>query len=460
MIVYEFIKTIGDCLWGGAGLFLILLVGLYFTVRFRFFQFFRLPFVLRHTICAHFSPLNKKSDGVSPFAALCTSLAASVGVGNIAGVSTALVMGGPGAVFWMLVASLFGMMTAYAENYLGVLYRVKDGNGYKGGAMYYLRDGVGGRVGDALGKVFAFFCVMSSFSMGNMSQVNALTVNFTSAVKISALSEKSFFGIDMYSALCGAVVALFAGVAIFAGITGVMKITERVVPFMVVMYTVGCFAVILIYRENVFNAVEAILRQAFSLKCAGAGVGGYCLREAVICGVKRGVFSNEAGLGTTVSVGASADVGSPLEQGMWGMVNVFIDTVVMCTLTALTVLCSGIIDLRSGRTLDYCDPASLVSKVFGGVFGEFGSLFIALSIVLFAFSTVLGWSVYGVNCFSYLFGEKRANIYRVVYVLFVFFGAVIPVSAVWDISDFFNALMMIPNLMGLIILRKKVNSLK
>ncbi len=460
MIVYEFVKSIGEFLWGGAGLLIILSVGLYFTVRFRFVQFFGLPYVLGKTLGAHFSSTRKRKGGVSPFATLCTALAASVGVGNIAGVSAALVMGGPGAVFWMVVTSFFGMMTAYAENYLGVLYRVKDGEGYRGGAMYYLRDGVGGRAGDILGRMFAFFCVMASFGMGNMSQVNALTVNFTSAFKISALAGREILGLDLYSVLCGSVVALLAGTAIFAGTSGVMRMTEKVVPFMVAMYTVGCLAVLCIYRANLLDAVIAIFKHAFSFKCVGAGIGGYCIREALACGVKRGVFSNEAGLGSTVCVGASADVGSPAEQGMWGMVNVFIDTVLMCTLTALTVLSSGIVDAQSGRLSAGSDPSALVGEAFSAAFGRFGGTFVALSVVLFAFSTVLGWSVYGLNSFEYLSGGKGGGLYRCIYIIFVFLGAVLSIECVFVLSDTFNALMMVPNLIGLIVLRKKVHSFK
>jgi len=203
-------------------------------------------------------------------------------------------------------------------------------------------------------------------------------------------------------------------------------------------------------------AIGSVFKHAFSFDCVGAGVGGYCIREAVVCGVKRGVFSNEAGLGSTVCVGASADVDSPSEQGMWGMVNVFIDTVVMCTLTALTVLASGIIDTESGSVLTDSDSSSLVGEVFGSVFGRFGGIFVAVSVVLFAFSTVLGWSVYGLNCFEYLFGKAKGNIYRCIYVIFIFFGAVLSLQTVWELSDAFNALMMVPNLIGIVILRKKI----
>ncbi|MBQ8696728.1 MAG: sodium:alanine symporter family protein [Clostridia bacterium] len=461
MIIYELIRQIGEVLWGGVGLAFMLGVGVYFTLRLRFAQVRALPLIIKRTLGSLFVKDNGKGRRVSPFSALCTALAASVGVGNIAGVATALTLGGPGAVFWMLVASVLGMATAYAENYLGILYRVPlRGGGYTGGAMYCLRDGVGGRAGKCLGALFAFFCVMASLGMGNMSQVNTLTVNFTSAFGIRALAGREIAGVDLYSVICGAGVCLAAGIAIFAGMGRILRITERVVPFIVILYTLGCIAVLFAYRENLVSAIGSVFKHAFSLEGVYGGVGGYSIREVVVCGVKRGVFSNEAGLGSTVCIGASAEVDSAEEQGMWGMLNVFIDTVVMCTLTALTVLCSGLIDLQSGRMLTDSDSAALVSEVFGSIFGRWGSGFIAVCIVLFAFSTVLGWSVYGVNCFVYLFGERRANIYRAVYVAFIFIGAVAPLTAVWEMSDSFNALMMVPNLMGLIFLRKKVTSLK
>ncbi len=432
-------------------------VGVYFTFRFRFLQMRSLSYIIRKTLGTIFTKKEKKRGRISPFAALCTALGASVGVGNIAGVAAAVTVGGPGAVFWMVAVSFFGMMTAYAENYLGVLYRVRNGvGGYNGGAMYYLRDGVGGKIGKVLGCLFAFFCVMASFGMGNMSQVNALTVNFTSAFNVSALAGRTIFGLDLYSVICGLVVSVVAGSAIFAGIDRVSRVTERVVPFMVILYTVGCLIVLFIFRANVLSALSSVFRHAFSLAGVCGGVSGYCVKNAIICGAKRGVFSNEAGLGSTVCVGASADVDSPEEQGMWGMLNVFIDTVVMCTLTALTILSSGIVDLSTGKMLTDSDSSAIVSEVFGTVFGRMGSVFVALCIVLFAFSTVLGWSVYGLKCFEYLFGRNKCYVYRCIYVVFIFLGAVVSLEAVWEMSDAFNALMMVPNLIGIVVLRKRI----
>ena len=461
MFIYDLIKAVGEFLWGGAGLALILSVGVYFTLRFRFLQFRALPYVFKRTFGSLFSRKERKEGSISPFAALCTALGASVGVGNIAGVAAAVTVGGPGAVFWMVAASFFGMMTAYAENYLGVLYRVRDkGGGYSGGAMYYLRDGLGGRAGKSLGWLFALFCVLASFGMGNMSQVNTLTDNFTSAFGIVALEGKTIFGVELYSVILGVAVAALAGFAIFAGMGRIIRITERIVPFMVIFYIAGCITVLFCFRGNIIPVLSSVMRHAFSFEGVCGGVGGYCIKDVVTCGVKRGVFSNEAGLGSTVCVGASADVAHPSEQGMWGMLNVFIDTTVMCTLTALTLLCTGIVDLDSGRVLSSSRATTLMSEVFGRVFGSFGGVFISLSVVLFAFATVLGWSVYGMKAFEYLFGKERVYIYKCLYVLAAFFGAVVSAEAVWEISDIFNALMMIPNVVGLLYLRKDIEKIR
>lgn len=387
---------------------------------------------------------------ISQFQSLCTALAATVGTGNIVGVAGAIMVGGPGAVFWMWLIAFFGMMTNYSENVLGIYYRRKNQSGeWSGGAMYYLRDGLGAKkgckgIGAVLAVLFSVFCFLASFGIGNMTQVNSISGNMNSV-----------FGVPTW--ITGIVVLVLGGLVIVGGLKRIASVTEKIVPFMVVLYIVGS---VVIFFTNIsqFGAVfHAIFAGAFALKAAGGGVVGYGVKLAIEQGMKRGVFSNEAGLGSSVMVHSNSNVSEPVRQGMWGIFEVFADTIIVCTLTAFSVLSSGLIDLETGVAMaEYggveLTKANIVSTVFSIHFGKVGAAFVAIAVMLFAFSTVLGWSHYGSKACEFLFGEKFTIVYRVIFVAAIFGGAVMGDNLAWDLADTFNGMMMIPNLIGVLVL--------
>ena len=342
-------------------------------------------------------------------------LAATVGTGNIVGVAGAIAVGGPGAVFWMWLIAFFGMMTNFSENVLGILYRRKNSEGeWCGGAMYYLRDGLGGKknckqLGAVLAVLFSAFCVLASFGIGNMSQVNSMTKNINHAFHIPNLA-------------IGIFIFLAVALVIVGGLKRVAAFTEKLVPFMVVLYLVGTLVIIMMHATQIPAVLVSIFKGAFAMKSAAGGIVGAGIAKAMQMGMKRGVFSNEAGLGSSVMVHSSSNVIEPVKQGMWGIFEVFADTIVVCTLTALTILTSGCVDLSTGQLTAVAEEigsSSLVSYAFEQSFGKGGSMFIAIAIFLFAYSTVLGWSHYGSKAFEYLFGTKAIMGYRVIFSIVV-----------------------------------------
>ncbi len=387
---------------------------------------------------------------ISQFQSLCTALAATVGTGNIVGVAGAIMVGGPGAVFWMWLIAFFGMMTNYSENVLGIYYRRKNSAGeWSGGAMYYLRDGLGAKpgckaIGSVLAVLFSIFCFLASFGIGNMTQVNSISGNM-----------KSVFGVPTW--VTGIAVLALGGLVIVGGIKRIASVTEKIVPFMVVIYIVGSIVIFFTNISHVGAVFSAIFHGAFAIEAAGGGVVGYGIKLAIEQGMKRGVFSNEAGLGSSVMVHSNSNVREPVRQGMWGIFEVFADTLVVCTLTAFSILSSGLIDLETGVTATTYNgieltKANIVSTVFSIHFGKAGAAFIAIAIMLFAFSTVLGWSHYGSKACEFLFGEKSTMVYRVIFVAAIFGGAVMGDNLAWDLADTFNGMMMIPNLIGVLAL--------
>ncbi len=458
------VKTANDAVngvvWGVPALALLAFVGILMTVLTKVFQVSHFGHWMKKTIGAVFHDKrvtsHTRDKSISQFQSLCTALAATVGTGNIVGVAGAILVGGPGAVFWMWVMAFLGMMTNYSENVLGIYYRRKNSNGeWSGGAMYYLRDGLGSKkgckgIGKVLAILFSVFCFIASFGIGNMTQVNSISGNM-----------EAVFGVPTW--VTGLVVMIFVGLVVVGGLKRIAAVTEKIVPFMVILYMIGTVAIFFINISHVGSVFTAIFRGAFAAEAAAGGIVGYGIRLAIEQGMKRGVFSNEAGLGSSVMVHSNSNVKEPVKQGMWGIFEVFADTIVVCTLTAFSVLSSGLINLetgalaadtyvtKAGATLALT-KANLVSSVFDQQFGFIGSAFIAISIMLFAFSTVLGWSHYGSKACEYLFGEKRTIPYRVLFVLFVFGGAVMGDNLAWDLADTFNGLMMIPNLIGVIVL--------
>lgn len=462
-------NAVNTFVWVTIGLVLLLGTGILMTVLTRFFQVTHFRHWMKHTIGSIFRKRVMGHTGekgsISQFQALCTALAATVGVGNIAGTATAIVAGGPGAIFWMWVAAFFGMMTNYSENVLGIFYRRRDARGeWAGGAMYYLRDGLGAKkgckgIGRFLGALFSVFCVLASFGIGNLSQVNTIVTNVTSVFRIRALEEIVLYtdsgtgvSVTLYMLIVGLLVMTVAALVIIGGIKRIASVTEKIVPFMVVLYILGAVAIVCAHYSSILPAFGAVFKYAFGIKAVAGGAAGIAMKEVVTWGFKRGVFSNEAGLGSSVMVHSASNVKEPVRQGMWGIFEVFADTMIICTLTALVVLTSGLVDLDTGAMLGTSDKVVLVSEAFSGVFGFAGAAFVAVAVFLFAFSTVLGWSYYGSRAWQYLFGEKSAMVYRVVFVGVIVLGSLLTSSLAWDISDTFNGLMMVPNLIGVVAL--------
>ena len=373
----------------------------------------------------------------------------------------------------MWVAAFFGMMTNYAENVLGIYFRRKNANGeWSGGAMYYLSDGLGEYtyqdknckvsfkpLGKVLAVLFCIFTMLASFGIGSMGQVNKIVTNVSHAFDVSALSSVEVFsGVSLYNIILGAIIMALTALITLGGLKRIANVAEKVVPFMVVCFVAGSIVIIGINYASIIPAFKAIFINAFKPEAfVGGGIGGIIV--AMTNGFKRGVFSNEAGLGSSVMVHANSNIKEPVKQGMWGIFEVFADTMVVCTMTALVILTAGglnggVFNAATGAVAEGYSDATLVGGAFNSVFswGNIGEKFIAIAMFLFAFTTVLGWSHYGSKAWEYLFGAKTTFVFRIIHVCTVIFGAVLTSSLAWDISDTFNGLMMIPNLIGVLVL--------
>ena len=431
------LHTFNDLLWGPGTLGLLLGTGLFLTIRMRFLPWRRLGYALRSALGR--DARAAKSNGISPFSALMTTLAATMGTGNIVGVATALVAGGPGALIWMEVSALVGMATIFSESFLSVKYRRKGPAGeWIGGPMYVMESAFGKQFGPILGSLFALFAAGASFGIGGMTQSNAI------ADALAASFDLSF-------RLVGLVVASLALLGIMGGIRGISRITSILVPLMSLFYMAAGISVILGNPEHLIPGIRAIFDCAFSQEAMAGGMAGSALRW----GIARGVFSNEAGLGSSGIAAAAADTASPVQQGYISMTGPFFDTVVVCTVTGLAICCSGVLGTvdSSGNLIN---GAALTILAFETVLGQFGSRFIAVSIVLFAFSTILGWEYQGEQAFSYLTKGHCRLLYRLLYVLAVFWGTGQQLDSVYLFSDFCNALMCMPNLVCLLVMQKEV----
>lgn len=464
--VLDVIKQVNDAIngfvWVKIGLIILIGTGILMTFVTGFFQITHLGHWWKKTMGGMFAKdsHDKKDQGaVSQFQALCTALAATIGTGNIAGVSAAICVGGPGAVFWMWLAAFFGMMTNFSENTLGIYFRRKNKeNEWSGGAMYYLQDGLGSYkgckyLGRGLAILFSVFAILASFGIGNMGQVNKITLNIESAFFGKVSDNLYLFGnVKLIPVIIGAILMFLTALIIFGGLKRIAAVAEKIVPFMAVAYIVGALILCCVNITSIPVAFVAIFKFAFGVKAVAGGALGIAIKTVVTQGFKRGVFSNEAGLGSSVMVHSNSNVKEPVKQGIWGIFEVFADTFVVCTMTAMVVLTSGAIDLTTGLTAEGTDDATLVAKAFSNVFGPFGEWFIAIAILLFAFTTVLGWSHYGSKAVEYLFGTKATKVYKVIFTIVIMAGAVMESSLAWDISDTFNGLMMIPNLIGVVTL--------
>ncbi|MBR5135013.1 MAG: sodium:alanine symporter family protein, partial [Clostridia bacterium] len=450
--ITEINNSINGVVWGIFGLALLIGTGIIVTVCTKFFQVTHVVTWWKNTIGSMFSKevlKHRKEKGtISPFQALCTALAATVGTGNIAGVAAAICIGGAGAVFWMWVAAFFGMMTNFAENALGIYFRRKNEQGeWSGGAMYYLQDGLGAKkgckwIGRILAVLFCIFAMLASFGIGSMGQVNKIVANVAAAFDVQALSSiEVMSGVSLYNIILGALIMVLTAVITLGGVKRIANVAEKIVPFMVVAFVIGSLVIIGINYNAIIPAFKAIFVNAFQPESfVGGGIGGVII--AMTNGFKRGVFSNEAGLGSSVMVHSNSSIKEPVKQGMWGIFEVFADTMVVCTMTALVVLTSGgleggVFNVVTGEIKEGLSDATLVGGAFNEVFGwgNIGQRFVAIAMFLFAFTTVLGWSHYGSKAWEYLFGAKTTFIFRIIHVCTIIFGAVLTSSLAWDISD-------------------------
>lgn len=430
--INEFINGI---VWGPVMLALLIGTGIFLSVRVGFIQFTKFGTIMKNTLGSLAGPEAHKKDeaGVTPFQAVATALASTVGTGNITGVATAITIGGPGAVFWMWLSALFGMVTKYSEVVLAVHFREKNERGeWAGGPMYYIEKGLRMKW---LAVIFAIFATFASFGIGNMTQANSISTALQSTV-----------GLD--PRISGILIVVIAGAVILGGIKRIAQVTGTLVPFMGAFYVVIGVIALIINAAELPRALSLIFTCAFNTESIGGGVAGYTVALAIRYGFARGVFSNEAGLGSAPIAHAASSATNPVKQAFWGAFEVFFDTIVICSFTALVILSSGLWD--SGL-----EGAQLTIAAFGQSLGNLGVLGVTLGTVLFALSTILGWSYYGEKAIEYLFKKYDfVNMvtfgYRVVFVLVTFLGAVGSLKLVWDIADTLNGLMAIPNLIGLL----------
>lgn len=426
----ELFKAINNLVWGPPLLLLLVGTGVYLTLRLGVFQIGKLPTAFRLI----FSSDQSGQGDVSSFAALCTALAATVGTGNIVGVATAITTGGPGALFWMWVAAFFGMATKYAEGFLAIKYRTKDANGQAaGGPMHYITLGMGQKW-----KPLAIFFAISGvlvalLGIGTFSQVNSITASL----------EMSFgLAPQLISILTAILIAFF----IFGGIEKISDVSTKIVPFMAILYILASVIVLAMHFDQILPTLALVLKSAFSPAAAAGGFAGATVQQAIQRGIARGVFSNESGLGSAPIAAAAAKSDNPVEQGLISMTGTFIDTLIICTLTGLTILVTG------QWTVEGLEGAPLTQAAFATVFGNTGSIALTISLVLFAFTTILGWSYYGERCIEFLFGTKSILPYRLLFVAMVALGGFLKLDLIWTIADIVNGLMALPNLIALLAL--------
>ncbi|MFS0781828.1 alanine/glycine:cation symporter family protein [Bacillus sp. 1P06AnD] len=421
----KILGQISDFIWGPPLLILIVGTGLYLTLRIAFLQFRRLPYALK---LAFSKNQDQSSEGdISHFQSLMTALAATIGTGNIAGVATAVVIGGPGAIFWMWASALVGMGTKYSEALLAVKYRTVGKRGeMAGGPMYYIERGLGWKW---LAVLFALFGAIAAFGIGSTVQSNSV-----------AQAVKTSFGINPW--ITGIILTIATGLVILGGIKSIGKVTSYMVPFMAIFYVLGGLIIILLNMKEVPEAIALIFNDAFSGKAVAGGAIGTVIRY----GVARGVFSNEAGMGSAPIAAAAAKTDHPGRQALISMTGTFLDTIVVCSITGITLVMGG---LYNGSELN---GAALTTETFNQLLPGVGGWIVTIGLIFFAYSTVLGWAYYGEKCFEYLFGYSSIKWYRVFYTLSVVVGAVAGLGIVWTIADIFNALMAIPNLIGLLLL--------
>ncbi|MBT9779742.1 amino acid carrier protein [Clostridium sp. MCC353] len=446
--MFQTVKNINDAVnsfvWGIPAMVCIIGVGLFLSIRTRFIQFRKFRYTFTVTIGRLFHKKEASDGSVTPFQAVCTALAATVGTGNIAGVAGAIAIGGPGAVFWMWVSALLGMCTKFSEVTLAVHFREKNKAGdWVGGPMYYIKNGLGPKW-RWLAVVFSALGVLTVFGTGNATQVNTITTAIDSALlNYGIISEESVSALNL---IIGCLITLLVASVLLGGIKRIGRVTERLVPFMALFYIILAFGVVILHIENVPAVFSSIFRGAFSPSAVTGGAIG-TMFLSLKNGVSRGIFSNEAGLGTGSIAHAAADTKDPIKQGYFGIFEVFTDTILICTLTALVILCSGI-SVPYGAAAG----AELTISGFTATYGNWVSIFTAVALCCFAFSTIIGWGLYGTRCIEFLFGSGINRPFMLVYAAVALLGATMDLGLLWGIADTFNGLMSIPNLIALFLL--------
>lgn len=443
-LIEEINSAVNNFIWGVPAMVCIIGVGLYLSIRTRFIQIRKFKYAMKTTIGRIFKKRDASDGSITPFQAVCTALAATVGTGNIAGVAGAIAIGGPGAVFWMWISALLGMCTKFAEVTLAVHFRERNQEGYLvGGPMYYIKNGLG-KKWQFLAVLFSLFGVLTVFGTGNATQVNTITTAIDSALlNYNVCTSKTIPQINL---ILGIVIAVLVALVLLGGVKRIGKVTEKLVPFMALFYIALAIGVVILNIGNLPTVFASIFEGAFNPRSVTGGVVGsifICMKR----GVSRGIFSNEAGLGTGSIAHACADTQKPVKQGFFGIFEVFTDTIVICTLTALVILCSGV-------TINYGANAGAELTILGFTYtyGNWISIFSAIAMCCFAFSTILGWGLYGARCIEFLFSPKVIKPFMVVYALVAIVGATMDLGLIWGIADTFNGLMSIPNLIALFLL--------
>ena len=463
MTFEEFVNWLNGIAWGPWMLALLVGTGIYLTIRVGFLQLRKFGYAMKNTIGKIFTKQSAGDGEITPFQAMSTALAATVGTGNIAGVTGAIIVGGPGAVFWMWLSAFFGMVTKYAEVVLAVHYRERNEKGdWVGGPMYYIKNGLGDKW-KWLGAIFSVLACLAAFGIGNMTQVNTIATSINTAiasfgVDISASVQLLGQQTQISNLVIGVIIAIVVGMVLLGGIKRIGAVTEKLVPFMAVVYILASLTVVACNLDAVAPIFVSIFKGAFTPDAALGGVFGITMMTAIQKGVGRGVFSNEAGLGSAPMAHAASSESNPVKQGMYGIFEVFVDTIIICTLTALVLMCG----IHSGVEVNWgtSGGVELISASLSTVFGNrLGSLVVAIAIMLFALSTVLSWALYGSRCFEFLFGSKLLPVYQIIFVLVCVIGASMKLDLVWNIADTLNGFMAIPNLVALLCLSGVVTKL-
>ena len=444
-------NVVNNFIWGVPAMICIVGVGLLLSIRTGFLQIRKFPYAMKVTIGRMLKKREASDGALTPFQAVCTALAATVGTGNIAGVAGAIAIGGPGAVFWMWISALLGMCTKFSEVTLAVHFREKNAEGdLVGGPMYYIKNGLK-KQWHWLAYLFAAFGVLTVFGTGNATQVNTITTAIDSALyNYGVISEQNVSTLNL---VIGIILAVLIGLILLGGIKRIGQVAEKLVPFMAVIYIILAIGVVILNYRNIPTVFASIFKGAFSpASVSGGAVGSFFM--SMKKGVSRGIFSNEAGLGTGSIAHACADTRKPVKQGFFGIFEVFVDTIVICTLTALVILCSGV-------SVGYGDAAGAELTILGftSTYGSWVSIFTAIAMCCFAFSTIIGWGLYGARCVEFVFTTKVVKPFMIVYALVAILGATVDLGIIWGIADTCNGLMSIPNLIALFLLSGTVAKL-